>query len=187
MTDNPAQGDMDGDGLGDRCDTDTRCGHGMELQPLLAPVVTVESGIDEICLLCSISDEMSAIDEDLRSAATLLVPVGVTGGVFLRVLDASATHPAGTTVGFVVEAPGLALADLFIVGSHLRLVTRLDGEVQEIDNAPEILDATADGISLRGLAVLETTAPFDAVEIQLGTGIGVLDALRVDTVCATMP
>lgn len=183
-THNPDQADSDGDGTGDRCDTDTRCGYGMALEPLLTPAAAVSSGVEMLCPLCSVEGEQAVIDDDLGSGAIMSVPVEVGGGTFLQVELLREVVPASTEVGFVVRIPGVDLDGLLDLDADLSLSVWLDGVQQDGIDEPMLSEVGTDAAGdVRGLVTFRPDAPFDTVRISLGSGVDAIDRIQLDAAC----
>jgi hypothetical protein len=181
---NPDQGDGDGDGLGDVCDSGTACGVDMEFEPIFAPQGAVSSGTDGLCVLCDVTDEDEVVDADFSNGGTIFTPVGLEGTAYVRVDDMTNTYAGGSRVGIVVSNAQVLLDLESLAGAAI--TTYLDRvPVETVEIATDDLASVGlqTGDADRYLLVFDTTAPYDAVELQLGGPISGLGQLGVHAVC----
>jgi hypothetical protein len=124
-----------------------------------------------------VADDLAAIDGDQGTFARM--NHGTFGGTTtLRVTAQSGVvYPGGKFAGAVVKVPAE------VPGPSVTVTTYLDGVVQ--DSGAAIQDRV-DGINADGIYYeIYTTQPFDAVEIALTRGTGVVDVeTRVYEFCA---
>nr|WP_285229139.1 thrombospondin type 3 repeat-containing protein [Marinobacter sp. C7] len=190
VTPNADQADTDGDGVGDACDlvddTTYACAvSGEQFVPLLAPESSA-SETSSSCLLCDVNNLDNLVDSDLTNAATLVTNVNVAGYVAARVEDASRIYPANNVVGVAVSDPGGSLSLDLLNGTTV--VTYLDGVAQESN-----INFDGLGVDLGGLLgeteitflTLQTTLPFNGIEIRRGALVDLLSDLNVHAVCAS--
>lgn len=190
VTPNADQADSDGDGVGDACDlvddTTYACAvSGEQFVPLLAPAANA-SETSSGCLLCDVTNLDNLVDSDLTNSATLVTNLNVAGYVAARVVDDSRIYPANNVVGVAVSDPGGALSLDLLNGTTV--VTYLDGVAQESN-----INFDGLGVDLGGLLgqtevtflTLQTTLPFNGIEIRRGALVDLLSDLNVHAVCAS--
>lgn len=184
---NPDQADADENGLGDVCDLATVCGLGLELEPMLEPGAAAQSGTNGLCLLCGVDSPGNLVDPDFTTHATMYTPLGVIGSTWVRVVDDSTIHMAGTEVGFVLSNPRALLSLDEVAG--FTISTSLDGVPQEAAGAGEGLGLDllwlGEGTN-HALVSFETTMDYDAVRLTFQS-VGALDSLDVHAACASNP
>ncbi|TDQ10143.1 Ig-like domain-containing protein [Pedobacter metabolipauper] len=135
-----------------------------------------QSGIDGICLLCSVQNPGSSVDNNFTNFTTLSLPVGIGGSVYQRLIFPGAG--VGTdSIRLNLETPG-GLAD----------VTLLGGIQVRIMNGSSIVATYTLGNSLlnlsllsgnRFIATLPATGAYDRVEVRANGLASVLVNLRV--------
>ncbi|PZX94695.1 hypothetical protein DOS84_03840 [Flavobacterium aquariorum] len=139
--------------------------------------LSATSSLSGLCLLCSASNASRLIDADLNNFATASVSIGVAGSANYRVTDNDTDYLAGTYAGYRINVSGLLSVNL--LGS-ITIRTYLNGVLRE----------TATGSSLLGLGLLNgsgnnyvlgfnTTKSFDAIEISVGSLVGLLNTVDV--------
>ncbi|HKO76770.1 MAG TPA: hypothetical protein VJU52_06110, partial [Flavobacterium sp.] len=139
--------------------------------------LTASGSLGGVCLLCSASNASRLIDADLNNFATAAVTIGVTGSVNYKVTDSDTDYIAGTYAGYRIDTRGLLNVNL--LGS-ITIRTYLNGGLRE----------TATGSSLLGVGLLNgsgnnyvvgfnTTKSFDAIEISIGSLVGLLNTVDV--------
>jgi gliding motility-associated-like protein/uncharacterized repeat protein (TIGR01451 family) len=139
--------------------------------------LSATSSLSGVCLLCSASNASRLIDADLNNFATASVPIGVAGSANYRVTDNDTDYLAGTYAGYRINTSGLLSVNL--LGS-ITIRTYLNGALRE----------TSTGSSLLGVGLLNssgnnyvlgfnTTKSFDAIEISVGSLVGLLNTLDV--------
>jgi gliding motility-associated-like protein/uncharacterized repeat protein (TIGR01451 family) len=139
--------------------------------------LTATGSLGGLCMLCSAPNASRLIDTDLNNFATANVAIGVAGSVDYRVTDTDTDYTAGTYVGYRIDTGGLLNVNL--LGS-ITIRTYLNGVLKE----------TATGSSLLGVGLLNgtgnnyvvgfnTTKSFDAIEISIGSLVGLLNTIDV--------
>ncbi|TDE54939.1 gliding motility-associated C-terminal domain-containing protein [Flavobacterium sp. GT3P67] len=131
------------------------------------------------CLLCSASNEERLIDADLTNFATASVPLGIAGSVHFKVTDSDTDYASGTFVGYRI-APSGGILSLELL-NKITIKTYLNG-----NSTPQ---ETFTGNSLLSLSLLSSpgnyivgfnsTNPFDAIEISVGSLVGLLNSVKV--------
>jgi gliding motility-associated-like protein len=142
------------------------------------------------CGLCRVDDGANAIDGNLNTAATLVLPVGAVGGVGLK-LKFSGAYQAGDKVALDLEIPDQIYSkQLFSALS----VTSFNGGVSNNDVIP--LDSAVVRISVLGTGLGSTpkfrvivplTHNFDEVQISLAALVAEFGSLRVYEATAFIP
>lgn len=131
------------------------------------------SGINPICLLCSVSDVENLVNDNLLTQATMSLPVGVGGSTYACV-GANRTIPAGRRAGYVVNLND-GVASL-LEGSNI--YTRLNGTVQESFSGPGFL-LTLIGIGGARNVAASFSQPFDEICYQASAVLSVLSIYRL--------
>lgn len=130
----------------------------------LAPETSVlDSGINGLCLGCSVTGEANLLDADLTNFASINVAAGVAGSGFIT-LQLSETFPAGTRAGFLIEDGGGVLS-LF---NGATLTSSLGGIVQQVLSGGSLINVL--GLGGPDVQRIETIfcEPFDELTIELG-------------------
>ncbi|MDI6033009.1 hypothetical protein QLS91_07975, partial [Flavobacterium sp. LB2P84] len=139
--------------------------------------LSATASINGVCVLCAVPNASRLIDADLNNFATAFVAIGAAGSVNYRVTDADTDYPAGTYVGYRIDTG--SLLSLNLLGS-ITIRTYLNGTLGE----------TVSGSSLLGVGLLNTsgnnyvvgfntTQSFDAIEISVGSLVGLLNTVDV--------
>lgn len=179
---NPSQEDSDGDGIGDACDPDvTSCAVGERFEPIITPDAVVGSGINGICVLCSILDEGNVIDGDLNNAASMSVTAGVLAETYIRVTDTSQSYTGDNVAGFVLEDPS-TIIDLTLLDS-LTITTLLNDTPQESFSGNSLLALSLLAGGDKAFVAFDTSADFNQVQIGLGSLVGALNEIEVYSAC----
>nr|WP_281246612.1 thrombospondin type 3 repeat-containing protein [Marinobacter zhejiangensis] len=190
LTPNADQADTDGDGIGDVCDladdTTYACGTaGQQFVPLLAPASSA-SDTSSGCLLCDVVDAGNLVNDNLADAATMQLNLNLFGYAAVRATNGSFTYPANNVVGIAISDPGNALSVELLNG--FTVATYLDNEVQESN-----IDFQGLGLDLAGLLgdsevtfmTLQTTKPFNGIELRYGALANILADVSVHAMCAS--
>jgi hypothetical protein len=163
------------------------CGVGVPSKLLLAPATTASSSVSGVCLVgCGVANIGNVTDSNTSDFATMSIAAGVASVVRLNLTDGSSTYPAGRKAGFLLSVPG-SLLSLALV-PNVTIETLLSGQTQEFGTAAALLHVSALGLfSDSDEAWLEftTSKPFDAVQLDLASLVGVLSTLRVYGACVT--
>ncbi len=133
-----------------------------------------DSGINGVCLLCSISDVDNLVDDNLSTQTTMSLPVGVAGSTYACV-GANRIIPAGRRAGYVASLNDGVAA--LVEGTTL--ISRLDGQVQESLSGASFL-TTLIGIGGNQNVVGEFTQPFDEICYQAASVLSVFSIYRVN-------
>jgi len=108
-----------------------------------------------VCLNCSVSNPGSAVDNNIESAASVIVPTGAVGSISFRATAQSGIiFPAGNTAAVVLSA-GLA-------NGRIHALTYHGGVLQE-DGTGRSTATTRNGMTTVGI---RTTRNYDAVEFK---------------------
>ncbi|WP_426493417.1 hypothetical protein [Hymenobacter sp. 102] len=133
----------------------------------------VDNGIT-VCVNSNVSQPLNAVDSDLTNYATMGALVDLSCPTSLQT-QLEGTAPAGYYAGFVLGSGSLLDASVL---SGLRLTTYLGSTVQEAGIGAGLLSLSVlpDGkYNVR----MNTTKPFDRVELRRVSLLGLLDNLRV--------
>lgn len=164
--------------------------------PLLEAQGATVSGatVPVLCLACTVSDETLAIDNDLATAASVNVNLGLLGGYAELSARAPATVPlsaAGQRAGFIISRPPGELLSLALLGG-VGLST-LDANGEELESA-----SSFDGLrlSLLGAYVIGQDAyvlsmpvsqPFRSLRLRMNAGLAtVAQSLKINSACAVV-
>lgn len=187
---NANQGDADGDGIGDVCESaeEYACGPGELFQPVLTPAASVATGTTGVCFLCSVDDANNVIDANLDNAARMNVPLSALGSAFIRVSDTDEVYTGPHRVGFMVSSASGPISASVLFGTVITTL-RNGSPVESGGNggAFELDLLQVAGESDRGLVVIDTTQDFDAIRLNFGGGLNVLNALDVYGACIAPP
>lgn len=191
---NADQLDSDGDGIGDVCDDTANlpglCGSSAEAIITIGNErASVESNAGGLLctllgLLCpSIDNDTNLIDAEANTSATVTTLVELAGSAIILVTDDDEIHPAGSTVGFVLQDTG----DLLTVNLADNLVIRtyLNGVLQEEVNGNALVTLDLLGLNGTGKAYysFNTTKDFDSAELSISGLADVIDTIDVYGVC----
>lgn len=164
------------------------CGIGEPSTYLLAPAASASSAVQGICLVgCGVSNLGNVTDANVTNYATLSVAVGVAATVSLKVKDNTTRYPAGRKAGFLMADPN-ALLSLSLL-QNVRMVTLLQGSVQETAGIGDVLELKALGLlndPNAGFVEFKTTKPFDSVRVDAGSLASVLSRFRVYGACVSL-
>ncbi|WP_146154286.1 gliding motility-associated C-terminal domain-containing protein [Chitinophaga ginsengisoli] len=142
------------------------------------------------CGLCRVDDGANAIDGNLNTAATLVLPVGAVGGVGLK-LKFSGSYQAGDRVALDLEIPDQIYSKQLLSALS---VNTFNGGVSNNDQIS--LDSATVRISVLGVGLGSTpkfrvivpiTHNFDEVQISLSALIAEFGSLRVYEATAFIP
>lgn len=141
-----------------------------DVVPCLA-ATTETHGVDGIALLASVYNAGLAIDNNIQSASSLILPVGVLTGSVYQTLGFGSLSSVNDTLKVLLSAPGKLLSASVL--SSIR-VTTFNSSVSNNDGIN--LDAALINLELlsngtQALITLVPNASFDAVEIRLNAGI----------------
>lgn len=162
--------------------------------PLLATQgATVSSyTLPLLCLACTVSDETSAIDNDLTTYAGLNVNLGLLGGYAELKVTAPLQVPVaaeGQRAGFIISRPPGQLLSLALLGAVT--IDTLDASDNVVETA-----VTFDGLRLTLLGAyiigqdayvlsMPVTKPYNKLRLQMNAGVAtVAQSLRVNSSCA---
>lgn len=162
--------------------------------PLLATQgATVSSyTLPVLCLACTVSDETSAIDNDLTTYAGLNVNLGLLGGYAELKVTAPLQVPItteGQRAGFIISRPPGQLLSLALLGAVT--IDTLDSNDDVVETA-----VTFDGLRLTLLGAyiigqdayvlsMPVTKPYNKLRLQMNAGVAtVAQSLRVNSSCA---
>lgn len=142
-----------------------------------ASIVGSRTGINGICLGCSVGDEVNVVSNDTTLFATIDFGVAVLVSGSISV-DLDAVKPAGTEAGFAI-APGSGILDLSAL-SDITISTYEGGSLKQSYAANSSL-VSASLLGSSGIQTLsfKTTASFDEVRITVNAGLGLLSNVRV--------
>lgn len=156
-----------------------------------------------ICLMCGVTNPNSAIDNDLTTAATMSVPVGLLNAgldfTVIGVPEGSPSIAGGKTVGFLISRPAgtlvsaelmsqLTVATFKREGTALKTTSEESTDLATPGTIPEIpLRVTLLG-QLGGLDVafvgFQTTKPYDALRLTFNGGVATaLGTVDVNSSC----
>ena len=135
---------------------------------------TTSSGINGICVLCSVTSETAVGDADLTNFATISIPVGVAGSGFVQA-KLSQMAPAGDFAGFVIGN-----ANILSVGflNSVTLSTYKGGVLQEQKTGGSLLSLQLLSGSTYEVK-FQTTKAFDEVRFSAGALASVLSNTQV--------
>ncbi len=167
------------------CDVTLQCDTVYNLNQPDFPVVinglkTGTSGL--ACALCDVQNELNVISTSPDDYATLLVPVGVLGGVKLSVQDGIKTYPKGSTAGFVIrDMNALVLADLL---ESVTICTYKDNTLNECKTGTDLIDLSLilnlfPSESNKTTIGFVTTKDFDEIQITVNALTSVINQLRI--------
>ncbi|MDP3857371.1 MAG: hypothetical protein Q8Q73_06370 [Stagnimonas sp.] len=162
--------------------------------PLLAAQgATVASDtLPVLCLACTVSDETSAIDNDLATYAGINVNVGLLGGYAELTASAPAPVPlttAGQRAGFIISRPPGELLSLALLGGVSLSTLDADGDVLESADTFDGLRLTLLGAYVIGqdayVLSMPVTQPFQRLRVRMNAGLAtVAQSLQVNSSCA---
>ncbi|MEE1943797.1 putative Ig domain-containing protein [Pedobacter sp. KR3-3] len=154
--------------------------NGTEPTPCGAATVQLADGVTGVALLAGVSNPGLAVDNNIQTGSSLLMPVGALGAsVYQRVGFAGGLSKVGDTLKVVLTSPGklLSLAVLPTL-----TVTTYNGATSNNDemvvNNPLIhLELLSDNSAI--ILTYVPTAAFDGVEVRLNSGlIGALTSIN---------
>lgn len=136
--------------------------------------VQVDTTIGGTCVLCSVSGANNVIDSDTSNAASINIPVGVTGTGMIAVHDVVNTFPASSFAGFVIsDTSGLGTQLL----NAVTISTYNDGALQETQTSGNLLDLPI--ATNQATVGFITTKPFDEIRVTVGSVAGLLANINV--------
>ncbi|MGR3809970.1 hypothetical protein [Jiulongibacter sp. NS-SX5] len=142
-----------------------------------ATIEVSRTGINGICVGCSVSNQGFAADNDTTNFVTIsqTIGIGASGSV---AVDFGSTQAAGTEAGFAVSPSG-GLLDLSVLGS-VRITTYLAGVQREsyLGNASLINAAILPGSNIQSLS-FPTSQTYDEVRITVFGTISLLNSVNV--------
>lgn len=142
------------------------------------------------CALCHVDDGDNAIDGNVNTAATLVLPVGAVGGVGLK-LKFAGTYKAGDHVALDLEIPDRLYSKQLL--SALSIST-FNGGVS--NNDATILNSELVRISVLGIGlgttpkfrvIIPVAHDFDEVQVSLSALLSEFTSLRVYEATAFIP
>lgn len=150
--------------------------------PCGAATIALADGVSGVALLAGVANPNLAIDNDIQTGSSLLMPVGALGAsVFQRVGFSGGLSHVGDTLKIKLSSPAKLLS--LAVLPNLSITT-YNGSTSNADalvlNNPLIqLDLLGDGSSLT-LSFVPTQV-FDGVEVRLNSGLlGALTSINFD-------
>jgi gliding motility-associated-like protein/uncharacterized repeat protein (TIGR01451 family) len=139
--------------------------------------LTATGSLDGVCVLCSAANAPRLIDADLNNFATGIVTIGVAGSAEYRVTDTDTDYTAGTYVGYRIDTGGLLSVNL--LGS-ITIRTYLNGALKETASGSSLLGVgLLNGVGNNYVVGFNTTKNFDAIEISMGSLVGLLNTIDV--------
>ncbi|HEU4788203.1 MAG TPA: hypothetical protein VFS71_00795, partial [Flavobacterium sp.] len=139
--------------------------------------LTATGSLGGVCLLCSASNASRLIDSDLNNFATAAVTIGVAGSANYRVTDSDTDYTAGTYAGYRIDAGGILNVNL--LGS-ITIRTYLNGTLRETSTGSSLLGVgLLNGSGNNYVVGFNTTKSFDAIEISIGSLVGLLNTVDV--------
>ncbi|MFV8338095.1 gliding motility-associated C-terminal domain-containing protein [Flavobacterium sp. LB3P21] len=138
---------------------------------------TVSGGLG--CLLCSATNTPRLIDADLTNFATASIPLGVAGSVNFKVTDGDTDYAAGTFVGYrIAPSGGLLSLELLNIIS-IKTYLNGSGTAQETFTGNSLLSQSLVSSPGNYVVGFNSTVPFDAIEISIGSLVGLLNVVNV--------
>lgn len=145
-----------------------------------------------LCLACTVSDETSAIDNDLKTYAGLNVNVGLLGGYAELTATAPAQVPltmAGQRAGFIISRPPGQLLSLALLGGLTLSTLDASGAVLESADTFDGLRLTLLGAYVIGqdayVLSMPVNRPFTRLRVRMHAGlVTAAQSLQVNSACA---
>jgi gliding motility-associated-like protein len=142
------------------------------------------------CALCTVNNPADAIDGNVNTAATMVLPGGVIGGVGLK-LKFPGSYLAGDRIALDLEIPDQALSLQLL--SAISITTFNGGvannDVVALDNALTRVDFLGLGIGStpKFRVTIPVTKNFDEVQVNLSALVAGFGSLRVYEATAFIP
>ncbi|MCB0706267.1 MAG: hypothetical protein KDC34_13195 [Saprospiraceae bacterium] len=140
-----------------------------------ASISGANSGLDGLCIGCSLSGTGNLIDGDTTNFANISIPIGVLSSGSISV-SSSSVFPAGHEAGFIVrDADGLlGLLDATVLG-QIRIRTYLGGVLQEsnLASATIVTASLLEGTTDLNRISFKTSGSFDEISITV-SGLALL-------------
>ncbi|MHA4894347.1 Ig-like domain-containing protein [Pedobacter sp. PWIIR3] len=137
---------------------------------------TQQSGINGICVLCSIQDAGNSVDANFTNYTTISLPVGVAGSGYQRLIFPAAG--VGTdSIRLDLETPG-GLADVVLLGGIQVRVMNGSTVVATYNLGASLLNLSLLSGN-RFIATLPAVANYDRVEVRANGLASVLMNLRI--------
>ncbi|TAM25371.1 MAG: hypothetical protein EPN60_12240 [Nevskiaceae bacterium] len=162
--------------------------------PLLATQgATVSSyTLPVLCLACTVSDETSAIDNDLSTYAGLNVNLGLLGGYAELEVTSPMQVPItveGQRAGFIISRPPGELLSLALLGGVTMDTLDSSGNVLETAVTFDGLRLTLLGIYVIGqdayVLSMPVTEPYNKLRLRMNAGLAtVAQSLQINSSCA---
>ena len=162
--------------------------------PLLATQgATVSSyTLPVLCLACTVSDETSAIDNDLTTYAGINVNLGLLGGYAELEVTSPMQVPItveGQRAGFIISRPPGELLSLALLGGVTMDTLDSSGNVLETAVTFDGLRLTLLGIYVIGqdayVLSMPVTEPYNKLRLRMNAGLAtVAQSLQINSSCA---
>lgn len=144
-----------------------------------------------VCVGCTVSDPLNAVDADPASFSTLNTVLGVAGGVS-QIIHFPGTYQAGDSIAIDLELPNSTLSVALLGGITLQSYNgnTANGDAVALNNSLVRLDVLGTGIG-GSTGKVRITIPvntaFDGVSVGTSAVLGGLAGLRIYEAAAFMP
>lgn len=142
-----------------------------------AAISASRTGINGICVGCTVSNQANAVSNDTTDFATIIQTVGVGASGSVAV-NTGGTNSAGTEAGFAI-APASGILDLSAL-SNIQISTYLAGSIRESYSASSLLvnASVLPGTDIHTLA-FKSTQSFDEIRITVAATLSLLSNVRI--------
>ncbi|TKC04262.1 Ig-like domain-containing protein [Pedobacter frigoris] len=149
---------------------------GGPVNPNCNAAISQQSGVDGICLLCTVQNAGNSVDDNLTNYTTISLPVGVGGSGYQRLIFAG-TGAGTDSIRLNLETP-TGLADVGVLGSIQVRIMNGNTVVNTYTLSSSLLNLRL-LTGNRFIATLPAGAVYDRVEVRAAGLVSALINLRI--------
>lgn len=134
--------------------------------------LTETNGVNGVALLSGVFNSGLAIDNDMQTASSLVMPVGALGASVYQRLNFGSVSRLGDTVKVLVSSPGKLLSLSLLGNAELSTLNAgtSNNDARALSNTT-LLNLQLLSGDTQALITFVPTATFDAVELKLNSGL----------------